>query len=109
MTRRLVSIGVALIDAGARPAVASWIIGLLEATGRRYVPRPEVEVNARHTILRFEVDGRCLILAVARPGLALWCRKHPDGTQDRAVMSLAPVPCVQGLFDWLLDNAAVHV
>lgn len=108
MTRCLVSIGVALIDAGARPDITAWTLNLLGATQRAYLPRPEVEVNQRHTILRFHMANRELILAVARPGLASWCRTHPDGTQDHAAISLAPVPCMQRLFDWLLDDVPVR-
>jgi hypothetical protein len=108
MTRCLIAIGVALVDAGAPPATARWIVELLGSTRRAYLPRPEVAIDRHETVVRFQVGDRALALAVARPGAACWCRTHPDGTQDRAALGPAASGRVAGLFDWLLDDAVAR-
>ena len=69
MTRSLVSIGVALIDAGAQPDLARWLLDLLGSSRRVYLPRPKVEAHRRLTILRFDLDDRELMILAAQPGL----------------------------------------
>ncbi len=108
MNRCLISIGVALVDAGAPPATARWIVELLGATRRAYLPRPEVAVDRGATVVRFQVAARALALAGARPGAMCWCRTHPDGTRDRAALGPAAAGGVGGLFDWLLDDAVAR-
>jgi hypothetical protein len=109
MSRHLVSIGVALIDAGARPDIARWIVELLGSVPRTYLPQPEVQVERRYTLVRFHVGDKGLILAVVQPGFACWCRLHPDGSQDRGQLGPVPARRMERLFDWLLEESVVRV
>jgi hypothetical protein len=108
MTRCLVSIGVALIDAGTQPEIARWIINLLGSLPRTYLPRPEVEADRRRTIVRFHVADRALLFAFLGPGSGSWCRIHADGSQDGGALGKVPARDVQGLFDWLLDGTLIR-
>lgn len=109
MSRCLVVIGVRLIDAGARPEVARWIIDLLKSTGRDYLPLPQMRVKRQYTLLRFFAVDRELIVALTKPGFARWCRIHPDGSLDRGSLDLMPTQLVQELFAWLLEGATQQV
>src|SRR4051812_24714675 len=109
MSRSLVAIGVRLIDAGARPEVARWIIDVLRSTGRVYLPLPRLRVSRRATLLHFLAVDRALIVALTRPGFARWCRIHPDGSQDRGNFGPLPTPLAQELFAWLLEDAGRRV
>jgi hypothetical protein len=108
MTRCLVSVGVALIDAGTPPEIARWIINMMSALPRAYLPRPEVEADRRRTIVRFQVDDRALLFTLVQPGFGLWCRIRPDGCQDRGDLGKTSARAVQGLFDWLLDGTLIQ-
>ncbi len=108
MTRCLVSIGVALIDAGTPPEIARWIINVLSSLPRTNFPRPEVEADRHRTIVRFHVGDRALLLAVVQPGSGWWCRIHPAGFQDRGELGKVPARDVQALFDWLLDDTLIR-
>jgi hypothetical protein len=109
MTRSLVSIGVALIDAGARPDMARWLLDLLGSTRRVYLPRPKVEAGRSQTILRFALDDRELMILVARPGIAYWQRILPEGVLDQGPLGPVASQCVRQLFDWLLNDAVSRV
>jgi hypothetical protein len=108
MTHSLISIGVALIDAGTEPEIVRWIIALLSSLPRTYLPRPEVEADQRRTIVRFHVADRALLFAFIQPGSGWWCRIRADGSQDRGELGKAPGRDLQGLFDWLLDGTLIR-
>jgi hypothetical protein len=106
MNRHLISIGVALVDAGARPDVIGWLIDLLGSAHRAYLPLPRVEVDERRkTIIQFRIDSRELILVAVRPGVGGWLRRGPDGCQDRGALGgPASGDIMPRLIEWLLDG-----
>jgi hypothetical protein len=104
LTRSQVNIGVALIDAGARPDMAKWLLGLLGAANRAYLPMPVVEVDRRRTAVHFGVDDRELAFVAARPGAAKWLRIYADGSHDDGPVGNASEQTIQQLFDWLVDD-----
>jgi hypothetical protein len=106
LTRSQVNIGVALIDAGARPEMAGWLLGVLGSAHRAYLPTPVVEVDRRRTTVHFGLDGRELAFVAARPGAAKWLRIYADGSHDDGPLGAASEPSIQQLFDWLLDDVA---
>jgi hypothetical protein len=103
-TRSQVNIGVALIDAGAQPEIAKWLLGVLGAANRAYLPTPAVEVDRRRTAVHFGVDDRELAFVAARPGAAKWLRIYADGSHDEGPIGTAPEQTIQQLFDWLVDD-----
>jgi hypothetical protein len=108
LTRSQVNIGVALIDAGAGPEMARWLVGVLGAANRAYLPTAVVEFDRRRTSLHFGLDGRELAFVAARPGAAKWLRIYADGSHDDGPVGAAPQQTIQQLFDWLLDDADSH-
>jgi hypothetical protein len=108
LTRWQVNIGVALIDAGARPEMAEWLLSLLRAANRAYLPTPVVEVDRRRTAVHFGVDDRELALVAARPGAAKWLRIYADGSHDDGPIGSAPEQTIRQLFDWLVDDVTTH-
>jgi hypothetical protein len=106
MNRRLISIGVALVDADARSDVIGWLIDLLDSAHRAYLPSPRVEVDGRRrTAMQFRIDSRELILVAVRPGVGGWLRVHPDGRWDRGALGgPASGDIMARLFEWLLDG-----
>lgn len=109
MTRSLVSIGVALIDAGVRPDLAKWLIGLFDSAGRAYLPRPRVIVERRQAVLRFDLDDRELIILAFRPGVACWQRSIGGDVLDQGPFGAKALDRSRELFDWLLDDAFSRV
>ncbi|MBV8075562.1 MAG: hypothetical protein JO284_04165 [Planctomycetaceae bacterium] len=109
MTRSLVAIGVALIDAGAQPDITRWLIELLGSTQRVYLPRPQVVIDGRQTLVRFELDERRLTVVTDRIGRAWWRRDYPDGTVDEGFIGPTSPECIPRLFDWLLDQTVSRV
>jgi hypothetical protein len=104
LTRSQVNIGVALIDAGARPEMTTWLLSVLGRANRAYLPTPVVEVDRRRTAVHFGVDDRELAIVAARPGAAKWLRIYADGSHDDGPIGTGPEETIQQLFDWLVDD-----
>lgn|GEM_PF-4668218 len=105
MNRHLVSIGVALVDAGVRPDTIGWLIELLGSVRRTYLPLPGIESDARQTVVHFRVESRELVLVAVRPRLGGWLRIAPDGSQDSGSLGgPASSEVMPWLFAWLLDG-----
>jgi hypothetical protein len=70
MTRSLVKLGVALIDAGARREVARWRLGLLESAHRVYLATRIVEVDEgrRSILLSMATRSPCSCRGLGRHG-----------------------------------------
>lgn len=105
MNRHLVSIGVALVDAGVRPETIGWLIELLGSVRRAYLPLPGIETDARQTVVHFRVESRDLVLVVVRPGLGGWLRIAPDGSQESGSLGgPGASELMPRLVEWLLDG-----
>jgi hypothetical protein len=105
MNRHLVSIGVALVDAGVRPDVIGWLIDLLGSAHCAYLPMPRIEVDEGQTLMQFRIDSRTLILGAVRPGVGGWLRLPPDHSQDRGALGgPASGDIMRRLIEWLLDG-----
>jgi hypothetical protein len=109
MTRSIVKIGITLIDAGARPEMARWVLDLLKSAHRAYLPTPVVLVDQERAALQFTVDGRALSVLAPRPELACWHRIHPDGSHDQGFLAAPPDQMIGDLFDWLFGQALSQV
>jgi hypothetical protein len=106
MNRHVTSIGVALVDAGARPDVIGWLIDLLGSAHCAYLPVPRVKVDERrNTIIQFQIDSRELILVAVCPGVGDWLRVDPEGRRDRGALGgPASGDIMPRLIEWLLDG-----
>ena len=94
MTRSLVAIGVALIDAGAQPDMTRWLIELLGSTQRVYLPRPQVVIDGHQTLVRFALDERRLTVVTDRIGRAWWPAIIPMGPSDGALSAPPSPECI---------------
>jgi hypothetical protein len=104
LTRSQINIGIALVDGGARPEMARWLLSVLGAANRAYLPTPAVAVDRRRTALHFVIDDRELAVVAARPGAAKWLRIYADGSHDEGPVGRAPGETMRRLFDWLVDD-----
>jgi hypothetical protein len=106
MNRHLISIGVALVDAGARPDVIRWIIDLLGSGHRAYLPLPKIALDEpRKTLVQFRVDSRALILIAVRPRVGSWVRLGPHHCVDHGTLGgPGSGDTVVKLIEWLLDG-----
>jgi hypothetical protein len=106
MNRHLISIGIALVDAGARPDVIRWVIDLLRSFHRAYLPVPRVAVDQRRKILmQFRVDSKALVLIIVSPGMGCWVKLGPFRCVDQGNLGGPESADTLGqLLEWLLDD-----